>query len=658
MMKKAARHKKPEVTGADSSIRKYRLFADLMKHIPDVIYFKDTSGRLIMVNDAHAKGLGLTPEEVVGKTDFDIFPKERAALMARDDRSVMRTGKPIIDKIERHTRADGVDNYVSTTKIPRYDDKGKILGLIGITRDITKRVQLEGIRDEKEVIEKKLREAQELNRIKSEFISIVSHELRTPLAVIKEAVLLLSDEVAGALNEKQKEILLKARNNIARLKKIIDELLDISRIDSGRLTLHYSLADINEVLRESADFFEKQANEKGIRLEYTIAPKPVYIFIDSQRIHQVIANLIDNAIKFTGQEGSIKVGLSVLEDKVKIGVSDTGVGIACDDVPKLFDKFTQFSAISDAQRKGLGLGLAIVKEFITCQGGEVWAESKPGEGSKFYFTLPYMASLNRFDAKARTYLTTLLSGNTSLYFVNVSFVGYDAIPITPLVSFGAVEGIIKQVLEGYYRVNAPKPRIVSSQEQPHGQWNLILPAFSDDEADSAIQKISRGLKNYFTKNTAKEVFIHTEISPRPDKNKDAADDTARHLVSANVTIKKIRIGLQLRKEERTRAAIDAQIVLPDNKSIPCKTIDISKTGLSFYSPRLLKAGADVGCVLRFPEGITPLSVDGRIRWVRETLMGKSAQYKNGLEFIRLSNAGKRIISKGIPALPSYEYQKV
>ena len=159
---------------------KYRLLSDLMRYIPDVIYFKDPAGRLIMVNDAHAKGLRLKPDEVAGKTDFDFFPKERAQLMAKDDRYVMKTGKAIIDKIERSTRPDGIDNYVSTTKIPRYDKEGKIVGLIGITRDITRRMSLERIQKEKEIIEKKLESAEELNKIKSEFVSVVSHELRTP----------------------------------------------------------------------------------------------------------------------------------------------------------------------------------------------------------------------------------------------------------------------------------------------------------------------------------------------------------------------------------------------------------------------------------------------------------------------------------------------
>ena len=232
-----------------------RLLMDFLEHIPDVIYFKDRKGRLILVNRAHAKGLGLKPEEVVGKTDFDIFPRKRAERMAQDDQYVMRTGKPIIDKIERATRADGVDNYVSTTKIPRFDGKGKIIGLIGITRDVTKRMRFEHVREEKLRIQKKLEILEELNNMKSEFVSAVSHELRTPLAIIKQLVLLIYDETIGPISDKQKEVLVKVRHNIERLKLIIDQLLDMSRLERKRLILHYSLVNLSDLLTESQDFF-------------------------------------------------------------------------------------------------------------------------------------------------------------------------------------------------------------------------------------------------------------------------------------------------------------------------------------------------------------------------------------------------------------------
>ena len=136
------------------SLKNYNLLEYFMKHVPDVIYFKDKKCRFILVNQAHANSTGLKPEAIIGKTDFDIFPRERANRMFKDDLHVLNTGRPIIDKIERATRPDGIDNYVSTTKIPIYGEKGRIIGLLGITRDITRRVQIENVRKENESISK------------------------------------------------------------------------------------------------------------------------------------------------------------------------------------------------------------------------------------------------------------------------------------------------------------------------------------------------------------------------------------------------------------------------------------------------------------------------------------------------------------------------
>src|SRR3989338_3661087 len=142
----------PSLPGVSAPI----LFRDFMDNIPDVIYFKDTSGRLIFVNKAHSRGLRLSPGDIIGKTDFDIFPKARAQRMFNDDQYVMKTGNPVVDKIERATRADGVDNYISTTKIPRYDRQGKCIGLIGVTRDITSRIRFERLKEQKVHSEKTL----------------------------------------------------------------------------------------------------------------------------------------------------------------------------------------------------------------------------------------------------------------------------------------------------------------------------------------------------------------------------------------------------------------------------------------------------------------------------------------------------------------------
>ncbi|MDI6606769.1 MAG: PAS domain-containing protein, partial [Candidatus Omnitrophota bacterium] len=309
-------------------LEKYRLLQDLMDCIPDVIYFKDRKGRFLLVNQAHAKGLGMSPEKVIGKSDFDIHPKERAKFMVKDDEYVMSTGKPIIDKIERSTRADGVDNYVSTTKIPRYDDRGKVIGLVGITRDITHRMQLESLREERNEFKKKLSALEEINKMKSEFISIVSHELKTPLAIVKEGVSLILDGIKGAVNEGQQKVLVSVQNNAERLRRLIEELLDVSRIEKGKLKLNYSLINLNELIKDSSAYYKKLAQEKGLILNYRLPRQELNIFLDPERVTQVISNLIDNAIKFTEQGGNIEIEIKIIGDKIRIGVIDTGVGIA------------------------------------------------------------------------------------------------------------------------------------------------------------------------------------------------------------------------------------------------------------------------------------------------------------------------------------------
>lgn len=614
----------------------FGLLFELMRHIPDVIYFKDRAGRLILVNDAHAKGLGLKPEEVVGKTDFDIFPKERAELMVKDDRYVMETGKPIIDKVERSTRPDGVDNYVSTTKIPRYDEKGRISGLIGITRDITRRMQFEHLRKEKELIEKKLEALEELNRIKSEFISVVSHELRTPLAIIKEAVLLLLDEVCGGLNDKQREMLLKAKNNIGRLAGIINELLDISRIESGRIKLHYSLVNVNGLLRESSDFFKKMADGKGITLTYALPKEQINIFLDSDKIHQVVSNLINNAIKFTEEDGSVKVELKVLEDRVRIGVMDTGIGIARKDLDKLFNKFTQVSGSPEKERKGLGLGLSIAKDFIARHGGEIWAESRLGVGSQFYFTLPRLESSNSIDSRIVSKINNALAKGQTLYYVNLKIVNYNELKkkmfLKPKKLFSDVEGSIRKTFSKYFHSRIDTAARIVLTDSDYGECSFLLPAVSEAKAERVCKEISKGLHRYFQRNKFKNIFITLGVMAYPQEGAGNAEGALQQRLSANLKLRKMYIGCQTRKARRLRYKADIQILLPKNKRVSSQTIDISRGGLSFYSPLALRTDRDIETVIGFPKNEKSLALKGRIAWIRE-ILGAKKQYRIGLEFI-------------------------
>lgn len=626
---------------------KYRVLSYFMDHIPDVIYFKDRKGRLTLVNKAHAKGLGLKPEQVKGKTDFDLFPKKRAAIMAKDDNYVMKTGKSIIDKIERATRADKIDNYVSTTKIPRYDEKGKIVGLIGITRDITRRRRFENIKEEKACIEKKLEMLEELNKIKSEFVSVVSHELRTPLAIVKQLFMLLFNETAGPVNDKQREILRRARNNIERLKSIIDDLLDISRIETDRLKLHYSLINLNDLIKESSDFFKKLAQEKRISLTYLLPKKAINLFVDAERINQVISNLISNAIKFTEDDGQIKVEVKILATKVRICVSDTGIGIAKADLSKLFNKFVQVCKKSEAEKKGVGLGLSIAKELIERHGGEIWVESQIGVGSKFYFTLPRFYAKGALDKRIKSRLDKLLSKGMSVYFVNLLIVNYnefkERIKFGYKKLFSDFKLIIDSTAKKFRRSSAKRPHVLLLDTR-HGNCSILFPGATEKEATEFSNLLKNRIKKYFVENKKMwDVFVALGLW----SYRSPSSAIAVKQLPANI-INEIYIGSEMRRSKRIPYKTNIKIYLDNNKTENSQTVDISEGGVCFISRSLLVTDSTVKVCLEFTRSKKYVYVNGRVSWMKmmERAPGETTDiYKVGLEFINLKNKDRKIIMR-------------
>ena len=623
--------------------RKHQLFIELMKHSPDVIYFKDKKCKLIMVNDAHAKGLGLKPEEVVGKTDFDFFPKDRARAMFKDDMQVIRTGKPIIDKVERATRADGVDNYVSTTKIPRFDARGEIVGIVGITRDITRRMQFEHLKEEKARLEKKISILEEMNKMKSEFISVVSHELRTPLAIMKEAVSIIFDGTAGPVNDKQKNFLGKTLNNAERLNNLIEELLDMSRIESGRLKLHFSLVNVNDLLLDSAPFFKKIAQDKGITLEYRIPLQGVNMFLDAERASQIVSNLINNAIKFTEPGGMIAVELVVLEDKIRIAVIDTGVGIARQDLVKIFDKFVQVSHIEGAERKGVGLGLAISRELAEKHGGEIWAESKLGVGSKFYFTLPRFYLPGDLDKQIKDNINNLLKGNKVLHLINLAIINYNAfqkkIAIDHSVLASDFKTLIDSAINNFIRLNKVNIKVeLDSVER--GEATIFLSLAKNSEVRAICDLLKADIKDYFIKKKNMPVFVNLGILSYPPK-------IDRHNDIIAINVNKIYIGSELRRFKRFNYKTDIGIIVPGGKSQISQTIDISCGGFCFESSAKLRTNALIRTRLKLPGRDKFVILNGRVAWIKDIsdlLKDKKRRYRMGIEFSGIKEAERKIIA--------------
>ena len=232
-----------------------------------------------------------------------------------------------------------------------------------------------------------VKKLQELDQLKSDFISIVSHELRTPIAVMKGGVSLILDGVVGKITDNQRDLLTDTMDNIDRLTRLVTDLLDVSKIEAGKINLRRRSTDLCAMAENIVNVFDREAREKGIQLRTELPDGVLKLFVDDDKINQIFNNLISNAIRFTPSDGEIVIRVEDKEDHVECSVSDTGVGIAEKNIPKLFNKFVQIGRVEGSGYKGTGLGLVIVKGLVEKHGGKIRVESELGKGSTFRFTL-------------------------------------------------------------------------------------------------------------------------------------------------------------------------------------------------------------------------------------------------------------------------------
>lgn len=239
-------------------------------------------------------------------------------------------------------------------------------------------------------LQQKIKETEGLYKVKSEFTSMVSHELRTPLTAIKEGIDYVFDGSAGDVNAEQKEFLEIAKRNVDRLARLINDVLDFSKLTSHHVEMKFEMASINEIIESVINVYRLVMEKEGLQLRANLnATQGLMLLLDPDRINQVLSNLINNAIKFT-EKGTITIS-TVKEERanvVRICVEDTGIGVRKADFHRLFQPFTQLQDKRTRKPGGTGLGLAISKQIIELSGGSIWAESEEGKGSRFYFILP------------------------------------------------------------------------------------------------------------------------------------------------------------------------------------------------------------------------------------------------------------------------------
>jgi PAS domain S-box-containing protein len=358
----------------DELNKEKRYIENLVDNAGDVILATDLEDRILNWNRGAEIIMGYAKEEMIGTHLSILLPLERFDDLAVIRNKVATTG-PIQDLEVQSRTKDGRSIYLSLSVSAITDVEQRIVGFLRIAKDIT----------EKKRYEERLKE---LDELKSDFVSNVSHELRTPLTAIKGSVDNMLDGITGPLNEKQTRYLSRIKANSDRLARLINDLLDLSRIEAG-IRLRYMNTFLLPIATEVIETLRPMAAEKRIQIEVAPDAENVTAWVDSDRISEILINLVGNAIKFTPSEGRVRIHLHSIGGKfVKITVADTGPGIPADHASRVFDRFYQVTQAELQKTRGTGLGLSIAKALVEMHGGKIWLESVEGEGSTFVFTLP------------------------------------------------------------------------------------------------------------------------------------------------------------------------------------------------------------------------------------------------------------------------------
>ena len=364
----------------DELNEKNRLLSAIMDNVPVSLFVKDTGDnfKYLYWNKGFVKISHIPESAALGHTDFEIFPdKEDAEKFRRDDLEVLRTGQRL-ETQESYLAANGETRIVETVKalIPL---KGRSPLIIGVSLDIT---SFEAI--EEELIRARIK-AEESDRLKTAFLANMSHEIRTPLNAIVGFSRLMGTAPSPEEEKMYSDII---NQNSEILLQLINDILDLAKIEAGTLEFVKVPVELGELFRNVYEI-HKSHLQPGVELVLDEIPTPITIHEDRNRLMQVLTNLINNASKFTS-DGSIHIGYTLADGYLRFYVKDTGIGISEEKQKEVFGRFVKLNTFV----QGTGLGLSICKMIVERIGGKIGVNSSPGEGSEFYFTIPYDDSLN------------------------------------------------------------------------------------------------------------------------------------------------------------------------------------------------------------------------------------------------------------------------
>lgn len=371
---------KEDAQDKEKSIEELRRSAyfleSLLENIPDMIFVKDAKDlRFVRFNRAGEELLGYSKQELLGKTDYDLFPRQESEFFTSKDRTVLSSGIPLeIAEEPIHTRARGI-RVLHTKKVPVYDKSGTPSYLLGISEDITELKFAQAM-------------ARKASRMREDLLQVVSHDLKNLMGVIGLNLKLVQRQ----LGRDHQEVLSVLEGPLERMEfatqamfSLVEGILDIARIESGNLKVKPQPLSSAGLIEQAIHLFAALAAEKSIDLRMDLRFPEITVLGDRDRLLQVFSNLISNSIKFTREGGKVEVILEQVGIEARFCVKDTGRGIRTEDLPNIFERFWQSEG---APKGGLGLGLAISRGIVEAHGGRIWAESTEGVGTSVYFTVP------------------------------------------------------------------------------------------------------------------------------------------------------------------------------------------------------------------------------------------------------------------------------